>query len=248
VSGLSLVQPNAVGAHPLIPELRRVVIEAARRAPRSLQAQLGASEYGIECSRRLAYKLFAYPEINENDGWYSTLGTALHTYLGEALRADGPRWLTDVRVRSPVLGTLDAFDTQTNTLIDFKLTGKTSLVKYRRHGPGEQYRTQVHLYGDGMAELGAQVEHVAIAFFGRCDSLDALHVWSEPYDPAVGRAARQRLATITELGVALDLENHPERVRQIPTADSFCNFCPWFSRSDAGGCPGHAPTKESSEH
>jgi hypothetical protein len=239
VSGLSLVQPNEVGAHPLVPELRRVVIEAARRAPRSQQAQLGASEYGIECARRLAFKLFAYPELNDNDGWYSTLGTALHTWLSEALRADGPRWMTDVRVRSPVLGTLDAFDLVTNTVIDFKLTGRASLAKYRKHGPGEQYRTQVHLYGDGMVALGACVEHVAIAFFGRCDPLDALYVWSQPYDPAVGLAARQRLATITELGVALDLEGHPERIAQIPTADSFCNFCPHFSRTDPAGCPGH---------
>jgi hypothetical protein len=238
-----LVQPTSAGEHPLAAEVRRVVVAAAAGAPRSRQRVLGPSEYGVVCARRLAYRIFEFDHLNRPDGWYASIGTATHSWLSSAFDADGDRWVTDVRVTHPVAGSLDLFDLATNTVVDFKVVGPTALATYRRNGPGSQYRTQVHLYGDGMRHKGAVVDHVAVAFLGRNSALEDAYVWSEPYDPQVGERARARVATLVDLGVALHLDvpgrDRETAVRQVATADSYCHYCPWFSRTDARGCPGH---------
>lgn len=56
---------------------------------RSLQVEIGASELGTPCHRKLAYKLANTPPAQERDGpetqWRQTVGTAVHTWLGEML-------------------------------------------------------------------------------------------------------------------------------------------------------------------
>lgn len=62
-------------------------VEAIRHAianhPRSLQRAIGPSEVGIECDRRLAYKLLGHPERDGGDGWLPTVGTGVHSWLEE---------------------------------------------------------------------------------------------------------------------------------------------------------------------
>lgn len=238
---LDFAQPGVAEGHWLAAEIQRIVRTNAENNPRSRQVMLGASEYGMPCARKLAARVFGLPKLNGNDGWYSTIGTGVHAELGAMFAADAARWMTDIKVST---GTLDVFDLATNSVVDFKVVGKTALERYRRKGhPGEQYRTQVHLYGDGMAELGASVDSVVVAFLGRCNPLTDQYIWSEPYDPAVGAAARDRLALITELGIAAGLDRDDYHttgaLRAFPTADDHCNFCPWFSYTDQAGCPGH---------
>lgn len=237
---LLIQQPRGADEHPLTPDVRRVIEACAAAAPRSAQVRLGASEYGIPCARRLAARLLNLPHLNNRDNWYPTIGTAVHTWLAAAFTAARPnRWLTDVKVEYPTPGTLDLYDLTTDTVLDFKIVGPTSLDSYARGGPGVQYRTQVQLYGDGMAALGLPVREVGMVFLGRCAPLSRMFTWTEPYDPRVGAAARERLAVITELALAVGVDEDPRRLQLIPSADAFCHACPWFSRTDPYGCPGH---------
>jgi hypothetical protein len=192
--------------------------------------------------------------------WAAIQGTALHAWMAgifqdENARLGRQRYLTEHRVRpatdedlrtltlpSDLSGSCDMFDRDTGTVTDWKLTSPHRLKKFIRHGPGDLYRIQGHLYGRGMANAGEDVRHVAVVFLPRAASLAGLHAWSEPYDPAVAETALRRLAGIRDALFALEPEKHPGRWGLFPAAPDTCRYCPWLkpgSRYLAAGCPGH---------
>src|SRR6266404_6220563 len=65
-------------------ELRDVIIRQAHRQPRNMQQQLGPSELGIACHRRVVGKLAGEPVTNHvSVPWPSVVGTAVHAWLAE---------------------------------------------------------------------------------------------------------------------------------------------------------------------
>jgi hypothetical protein len=235
--------------------IKQTIIHAASNAPRSLQTAIGPSEVGQPCLRRLAYKhLDVAPASTSGDIWRPTVGTAAHAWLADSLELANrelghQRWIVEERVDiAPGLsGSCDAFDTQTRTVVDWKVVGPSSLKKYRKDGPGQQYRTQLHLYGKGHANAGRQVDHVAIMFLPSAGALSDAYWWTEPYDQQIADDAIERL---TLLGLAVDVslaQGHPlhqvlEGITATPAHS--CVFCPWFSHGStdlAAGCPGVDP-------
>lgn len=212
--------------------------ESARDAQRGI----GPSEIGHPCDRRLSYRLAGHDEVNRPDRWMANVGTATHEWLSVVLHqrnlteyAQDWRWLIDVPVDLPggIRGSLDCHDTHTATTIDFKVTGTTALKKYRSSGPGQQYRTQVHLYGLGLTLRGQKVDHVGVLFLPRSGRLAESHYWTEPWDAAVAVAALERV----------------ERLRSVAPSDAdatdaMCAWCPFhapMSTDIAHGCPGAVP-------
>lgn len=233
-----------------------LIIDAANNAPRSRQKRIGPSEVGDPCERKLTYKMLDWPAINDSDPIASVLGTGFHAWMEEAFGArqsllpDGrDRYKIEERVTvrqgytddATLAGSSDLYDRQTGTVYDWKLTGTSSLDKYRRHGPGDQYRRQAHLYGLGQENAGETPRRVAIVFVARYHEL-RVHVWTEPYDRGIAVEALMRLDRIRDQLMQLDPESHPERWVQIPTSDrAKCRFCPWFKPGSADlaiGCPG----------
>jgi hypothetical protein len=235
---------------------------AAANAPRSLQQAMGPSEAGEPCTRRLAYKMLHMPHAAaERDvPWAAIQGTAVHAWMADVFRGENKRlgrerYLVEHRVRpasdedlrtltlpSDLSGSCDLFDRDTGTVTDWKLTSPTRLKEYVRHGPGDLYRIQGHLYGRGMASAGEDVRHVSVVFLPRTASLASMHTWSEPYDPAVAESALRRLAGIRDALFALDPEKFPGMWELFPASPQTCRFCPWLkpgSRYLAAGCPGH---------
>jgi hypothetical protein len=230
------------------------VIETVRRAaanaPRSLQVEVGPSQLGTPCTRRLGYSILDWdPKPNtDTDPWTSVIGTALHAWLAatyEALNDDGKyRYLIEQRVHLPggISGSCDLYDRDLGAVIDWKNTSPANVKGYRLGGPGQQYQWQAHLYGLGMQLAGEQVRAVAIVFLPRGGRIDGLHVWSEPYNPAIAVAALKRYQTVREFLWTLDPETHPGRWAWLPTADAHCNYCPFHLPGSADlsqGCPGH---------
>ena len=125
---------------------------------------------------------------------------------------------------------------------DWKVTSPDNLKKYRRDGPGRQYRIQAHLYALGMQLAGEKPEHVAITFLPRGGRIDGLWVWTEPYQPQIAvDALRHYQATCTALGILIP-DAAPDRWAIFPTADAHCLWCPWHlpaSTDLSKGCPGH---------
>lgn len=134
-------------------------------------------------------------------------------------------------------------------MTDWKLCGEDRIREYAVNGPGGRYRAQAHLYGLGMVNAGERVRAVSVAFLPRAASLAGMHIWSEPFDPAVAHAAMRRAAAVRDALIALDPETNPGRWEMFPTAAGSCRFCPWLkpgSRYLAGGCPGHLDAKPAS--
>lgn len=230
--------------------------------PRSKQRAIGPSEVGDPCARRIAYKLLGMPERPQQPGWRPTIGTAVHAWLEGvfddyniahlAAQADQERYLVETKLvvdyitdLQPLVGTpwlagsCDLYDRVAAMVIDHKIVGPRQLAKYKRQGPGETYRVQAHLYGLGWHKRGHAVDYVAVAFLPRDGDLsDAVH-WYEPWDRGIAEGALTRLrgiaATVNALGAgAADL---------LPTAESWCTFCPFYRPERpvdlTRGCPGH---------
>lgn len=230
-------------------DIRSKISDSAANAPRSKQKHIGPSEVGTPCIRRIGYRLLEVEPVNNPDNWLTTIGTAVHTWLADAYLEENAkhhpaRYLVEhrVEVADGLAGSVDLYDVERKLVMDWKVVGDNSLRKYRSQGPGDQYRTQVHLYGLGFKNKGYDVEHVAICFLPRGGSLRGLHIWSEPFNEEVARAALDRLSLAKEVTTVAGRQALP----LLPATDAHCNYCPFFlpaSTDLSTGCPGPSPTQ-----
>lgn len=227
-----------------------VIKRAVASHPRSLQRRIGPSEVGHPCARRIGYKLLDHEEneFPDHTPWLPTIGTAVHQWLEDQFTAanggqDSARWLVEMTVSVgeiggvDITGHCDLYDRVTATVIDHKVVGPTTLKKYRSKGPGDQYRTQIHLYGRGLVRRGLPVDTVSIAFLPRNGELRDAYIWHEPYDEQVALDGLKRAEGIAVATDALG----PAALTHLPTADAYCTRCPFYradSQDLAAGCPG----------
>lgn len=258
-----LVEPDGDGIHPMcraepapiLPTLAGILDRHQNGiGTRSQQRHIGPSEVGDPCDRALGYRLQRVPRArDEGLKWAPLIGTWAHTGIAEALtqeneRLKRPRYLIEERVEiaPPLLpgGQVDCYDTDTEEVIDWKLTGKTRMTHYRRHGPGDVYRTQAHLYAYGWRKAGKDPKSVRIVFLPKwsVDLLDG-YEWSEPYRPEIAENALRRLQRVTYLTTAVAVAADARNWALIPSAPGSdnCTYCPWRrpgGPADATGCPG----------
>ena len=237
--------------------LMSAIRTAISNHPRSLQTRIGPSEVGNPCDRRIGYTLLGTPKRERGDAWKPTVGTAVHTWLADALDADDTTrvidaggmiadaqltWLTEQTVTvgylddgTPITGSFDAYHQPTGTVIDHKIVGVASLRDKKANGPGQQYRTQAHLYGAGLLMAGHPVTTVAINFLPQNGNLTDGHWWSEPFDISVAAAAITRLRTIhAHISSTGSVEG-------LTAREAWCSFCPFHSPGSTdlqAGCPG----------
>ena len=239
-----------------IDELLNVVRSHEATRPRSLQVQLGPSEVGTVCPRRLAYKLLQVEPVNDGgDPWARILGTAAHAWLDEAFeeentRTGDRRWLTSIRaeITGYLSGTIDVYDAAFRRVIDHKIVGATTLRKAIKEGPSEQYRIQLQLYAFGLINAGYPVEEIAIMYWPRTGYLKDAYLWVDFYDEDVVEQALRKidaLREVVQVGVGV--------LPMIPTGDAYCLYCPHYLPASTvieEACPGHqaaGPNKEKDE-
>jgi hypothetical protein len=235
--------------------LLHLITDAITNHPRSLQKAIGPSELGDPCARRIGYKMLGKGERPGEPNWKATVGTALHSWLEGVLdaanmnfelrtRSGQERYYTEQRVTvgqilgRDIDGSCDVYDRATATVVDWKSVGPSQLAKYRRLGPGHQYRAQAHLYGRGWRARGLPVDHVMVVFLPRNGELAETYVWHEPYDEQVALEAIERATGIALATQALGAG----ALTHLATADAYCHRCPYFlahSTDLTAGCPGH---------
>lgn len=243
-------------------ELKRVFLEHAARAPRTLQQHLGPSELGVECSRQVVGKMAALPSTNHvSDPWPSIVGTACHAWAegafsGDNLRGGVLRWLTEHRVapHPDHPGTADLYDAYEQAVVDHKFLGESSMAKVRKDPP-RKYRRQLFLYGLGYLKLGLPVRRVALAAYPRtAASLDGLYVWEHGFTsdgtqllPEVLAELENTFAETTKRrALADELLAGRLQLMDVPATPSSdeCFFCSFYrpqAAKDGGpGCPGTA--------
>lgn len=240
-------------------ELLHIIEDAIANQPRSLQKIIGPSEIGHPCARRIGYKLLGAPDLNPNQGvpWKPFIGTAVHSQnegifdhwnLAHAGDAGMERFLMEHRVNvgeiggQAIWGSSDLYDRVTCTVVDWKIVGPAPLKNYRSKGPGDQYRSQAHLYGRGFERAGLPVDHVMIVFLPRNDELHKTYVWHEPYDEQIALQALARANGINDITRVLG----QAALAALPTADAYCLRCPFYKANSTDltqGCPGHPGAK-----
>jgi hypothetical protein len=225
--------------------VRDVVIQAGIWSPRAGQVQIGPSEVGHKCTRRLAYKLLDWDKPNEMQGgsWAAQVGTAIHAYLAEVFsKREGFLIEQRVTIRGNLAGTVDLFDIKNGVVLDWKTTGATKLANYKKFGADHQQLVQVQLYAYGLAQQGAEVKKVALCYLPTSGSLTDMVLIMHDYNEQVALNALARLDSIHALLAAADVEANPEIWSQIPAEpDRLCAWCPYFkpfSKSLVEGCPG----------
>jgi hypothetical protein len=248
-------------------ELRRVFVEQAARAPRSLQLHLGPSELGVACDRQVAGKMAGLPSTNHvMDPWPSIVGTACHAWAAEAFVADNfrhnaLRWVAEQKVtpHPDHPGTADLYDAVERCVVDHKFLAESSMAKIRAAaGPPRHYVVQLLLYGLGYLLAGLPVRRVALAAYPRqAASLDGLYVWERALTGDDGQLLEENAQLIQEVFTqtatrqeyAKQLHAGRLALTDIPlTPDSdVCYFCPFYrpqSARDGGpGCPGTTVNK-----
>jgi hypothetical protein len=226
--------------------IKDMISDHMARHERSLQSEIGVSEVGTPCVRKLVYKLGGMPETNERkNSWRPTVGTAVHAWLAEACLAynatyDIERFLVERSVSPgeidgvPLTGHGDVYDVASKTVLDWKVVGPTTLKDVRAHGPSITYRVQIHGYGEGFSALGHEVETVAIVYLPSNGELSDMVYWSEPFQPAIIARA---LSRATHLVQAAKLIGWGELARLSFTATDYCEHCPWFAPDQVSETP-----------
>lgn len=240
--------------HPMRSELLERIKYANANSQRSLQSELGPSEVGTPCDRRIAMRMAGVRKVNRSsDPWAAIVGTSIHAWLQSALEMDNeryvhsrkpPRWMMEVGVQpDPILrGKSDLYDTHTRTVIDWKTMGDTAERKLLENGPSVGYRTQIQIYGLGFYRAGYPVENVALMFLPRSGMLGSARYFQWPFSPAEAQAAIERVYRIGRNVIAMKA-NGEIAWESVPCDKSeLCGWCPFFSRNvksaSSGGCPG----------
>jgi hypothetical protein len=253
---------TAAGPPPSTVDLMRGVLadlDASR--PRSQQKRIGPSELGTPCQRQLAMKLADVPrQPQPGVPWAPMQGTAVHGLMEEALRLHNtqlgrPRWVIEERLHmdDEISGSGDAFDTDTDTVVDWKFVGTTALREVRRKTIANHllvkpdYRIQAHLYGLGHERAGRTVRWVRLVFLARSHDYSESAEWTEAYDPDIAIKALARYYGTQDLIAALNLTANPDMWELVPAEPGkACAWCP-FRRvggpADDTGCPGDTQTK-----
>lgn len=218
--------------------MRRIILDRMSAQERNHQHEPGWSELG-GCERKLGGRLAwgASPQQDDPSKWRPTVGTFGHAGLTGWFQAHPGRYLVDHKVTTPVKSTLDLFDIETGTVIDWKFTGVTTLKDARAGRISEKYVTQVHGYGLGLAEQGYTVHKVAIWYLPSGGSLDdAVYVeWPMDFTRAWSAISRREkikgMLSVAEPEVVLE---------RLSVEQDFCGSCDVFKR---GLCLGAKPVK-----
>ncbi|WGH20074.1 Cas4 exonuclease [Gordonia phage Tarzan] len=224
-------------SHTLKLELQRLVVDYSESRPRSLQLDLGPSEIGHPCDRKLAQTVMREPGFDRRTGDVlpSIVGTGAHGEMEKALQhyndIHGARYLIEhrIEIRPNLYGHLDCYDAERRTVIDWKFPGNTRMATYRKYGPSQQYFVQAHTYGHGLRLQGIPVDSVAVMFLPRGGRLVDAHLWVEPYNEQVALDAIARMDGIALMVDTFDVENHPENYSLFRREPQDCVFCPFHN-------------------
>lgn len=221
---------------PLRTDLIKMIRARHEATPRHMQVELGPSDVSHPCMRKMAFGMMQVPRTNsEYDPLPSIIGVATHAWLESACQHANSvlgreRWVPESRVHvaDGLSGSSDVYDTDTQTVIDWKVPGYTRFMAYKKD-PGPLYRLQVQFYGLGFEKAGLPVKHVAIAFLPRAGTLSKMHLWKTDYDRNAAIAGLHKRDAVIGLLDDLDVDHNPERYQWIPAEPYDCTFCPYFS-------------------
>lgn len=231
-------------------DIGKIIRWAAGNSERSKQIALGCSEIGDPCERKIGMTMAGIEQVNFTaDPWPSTVGTAVHTWLADAVtsyqREFGDEgWISEMEVLATdwLPGHVDLY--YRGKVLDLKNPSRANAAKMRKSGDiGPVYMNQLMAYGQGVKRTGRPVDRVGVLMLSRDGNLRDMWCRTWPYDQSSVDTAIARVVDIGDRVVAADVENHPANWALIPPSPSrLCGWCKFYSPhastpSDLG-CPG----------
>lgn len=231
-------------------EITKIIRWGDRTSTRSQQTELGASEVGGSCLRKLGYRIAEVPATNtEGDPWPAIVGTAVHEWLEkivtryEQVQTLG-RWKTEMTVHPSehVKGHTDLYDAEHFAVIDYKTAGTEKMREIRKGEIPADYIQQVNLYALGHIRAGRRVDRVALIFLPRAGWLSGMYVWSAAYDQKLAEDALDRVNKVAAGLIYYKVTEIPANWDKVPSSPSKeCSWCPWYKPDatavSAAGCP-----------
>lgn len=184
-------------------DLRMAIRSYGLMDGRTLQSKagiIGPSDLGF-CRQRAALMIRGVEQTDAKSIWPAQVGTALHRYVGEALRVAHPDWVIDERRVTctfpsgfEVSGTPDAFGVVPIVGDGFYLVldvkTKDGLMESRRQGASQNWRYQRWTYAKGVIQAGDVPEgHLVLvgnAVIDRSGAEDEVVVMLEEFDDLLG--------------------------------------------------------------
>jgi hypothetical protein len=166
---------------------------------RSLQSQagiIGPSDLGF-CRQKAALMTRGVEQSDAKSIWPAQVGTAIHKYVGDALRVMHPDWvIDDTRVTAvfpsgfevsgtpDVMGIMAVLGRGFYAVLDVKT--KDGLAEARKQGSTQNHRYQRHTYALGAKQAGLVPQDHALlvgnVFVDRSGSDENVHVDLEYFD------------------------------------------------------------------
>lgn len=226
----------------------------AARDERGEQVEIGPSEVGTPCERKLAYKIWNMPATNGNQGdkWRARVGTAIHKQNEETFGAHteniecpeelgvDQRWLTERKVtvgtwhdgtrERELRGSADLYDSlplwlpDEQCVVDWKTSTPDKIADYCRGKIPEAYRVQGHCYGLGYENEGKAVKWIALMFLPRDGELN-LATTCLHVEAYDASIARGALRRL-EITAA---KTHAGDFENLTIAQDYCSRCPWYT-------------------
>src|SRR5690242_10177789 len=116
---------TAPGDDAIVADIKAMIYNHYENHPRSLQEELGPSEIGEPCARRLSYRIMREPKLAKSDPLPSIVGTAAHKWLEEACNAWNVKvgrvdWIAEkeLPVGVDIVGHCDAYHVPRFTVVD----------------------------------------------------------------------------------------------------------------------------------
>lgn len=211
--------------------------------PRKMQMALGPSDLGIECDRRLAYKIAGVTGYNTGDPWAAFVGSSIHTRLEAVIKKyaerTGEKWLIEQRVvvTPEIQGRADLI--HGDMVIDIKSASPDVMRKLPDTGPRASYLPQIHSYAYGLNKVGHRINRVAFVFVPRSGRLDDMYVWADEYRPEIPEKAIARVYRFAKRLDELDILNNPDLWETVPANPDYlwCQYCPLFNKAMGAGDP-----------
>lgn len=246
-------------------EFTTILLWSEEHAPRSRQVNIGPSELGVDCERRLAYRVMGVGrergDLDRSDPWPAFVGSAIHTRVEDAVvnymkaHPGAPKWAIEQRVQVDpnISGRADFY--RDEVLVDLKSAGKDVMDRVRKDGPPMKYRIQQMLYAKGLRDAGQPIKYICLAFVPRSGWLRDMYVWAEPYDETLALSAVARPYQIAQRLGGMDIRNNPHLWNEVPATPSYeCTYCPMYDRylpeglgATDKGCPGYQPKGKSNK-
>jgi hypothetical protein len=207
--------------------VREHMVAASLSHARSVQRELGPSDLGHPCDRKLVYALRGTPPVNLPDPMKTTEGHGIHYYMAEYFRTlPGGRYLVEFPVTyRGVRGSIDLFDRYKKRIIDWKSTQRSDLVRrYRREGLPQGYLTQISIYVEGLRAAGEDVQDCALVFIprGAKDMADVSAFVVQP-DSERANTALDRYENLS-----LVARGEAEAAAIHDDVGHLCPYCPWY--------------------